>query len=72
MKIEEEQGYWVYTEDGLSYRYIPQRSYHSAGEFRIRWFRHAFWIFLVLAWLYTCYWLAPFPHLEIGGFVLHP
>jgi hypothetical protein len=70
--MEEEQGYWVFTEDGWSYRSIPRQSHRSAEKPQWRWFRNSFWIFLVLAGLYTCYWLAPFPHVEIGGFVLHP
>jgi hypothetical protein len=69
-RMAKENGYWIYTEHGYVYVYQPEIG--EVQEFRRRWMRHALRIFLVLAVLWTLYFFGPFPHFEVGGFVLHP
>jgi|GEM_PF-5093255 len=68
--MAKENGYWIHTEQGYVYVYQPESG--EAEGFRRRWMRHALRIFLVLAVLWTMYFFGPFPHVEMGGFVLHP
>jgi hypothetical protein len=62
------------TFDGKNYSYQPmtQRQRRSVGEFMADWFRLAFWLFVVVAFIFTVYYFSPFPALQIGGVVIHP
>jgi hypothetical protein len=72
MKNEQEQGYWILTEDGYRFYPVTEGSPRSAEAFRRVWLRHSFWLFVVLAGLFTLYLLGPFPPVELFGLVLHP
>ncbi len=68
--MAKDNGYWTWTENGYVYVYQPEAE--GAQTFRRRWRRHALRIFLLLVLIWTLYFFGPFPHFEIGGFVLHP
>jgi hypothetical protein len=65
-----DNGYWMWTEHG--YVYVYQSANEEAQTFHRRWRRHTMRIFLLLALIRTLYFFGPFPHLAVGGFVLHP
>jgi hypothetical protein len=68
--MAKDNGYWMWTEQG--YVYVHQLDMGEVQAFRRRWRRHTLLIFVVLAGLFTLYWLGPFPHVALWGFVLHP
>jgi hypothetical protein len=68
--MAKDHGYWTWTEHGYVYVYQPESA--ATQAFRRRWRRHALRIFLLLALIWTLYFFSPFPHLAVGGFVLHP
>lgn len=72
MENEQEQGYWVLTEQGYRFYRATDEMRRSPEAFRRDWLRSSCRIFVVLAGLFTLYWFSPFPHVEVWGLVLHP
>lgn len=70
--MQKQKQYLTFDGKDYSYQSMAQRPRRSVGEFMVEWFRLAFWLFVLVVFIYTAYYLSPFPTWQIAGVVIHP